>query len=212
MSGPEWIELLNLIPEDQQNQLNVMCRSGVELSIDAIMRTEKSFLVYRGRVVGTTDDGRVFFTPYSEITSIYLNRYVKENEVNDLFDFDETAQQQSSNSGDLQSEEERAIVATPPAAVPPPPASPLVFPPVSNTSTGRIPRVATSQKPQSSSGPVPKIAASGAAGPTHPPIPKSPTFKPPPPSVANQDAAAKGSILDRLRAQRGGPPGRKSNG
>jgi hypothetical protein len=214
MSGPEWIELLNLIPDDQHCQLNVMCRSGVELSIDAIMRTERSFLVYRGRVVGTTDDGRVFFTPYSEITSLYLNRFVKENEVDALFDFDGLPPQAAPPSAESQNaEDESAFVATPTAVVPPPPAAPLVFPPIGKAGSGLVPRVTPGsaapppQKPQHSSGKVPIVATGTPAA--HAPIPKSPTFVPPPPSTANHDAATKGSILDRLRAQRSGPATRK---
>jgi hypothetical protein len=207
MSGQEWIELLNLIPEDQHCQLNVMCRSGVELSIDALMRTERSFLVYRGRMVGTTDEGRVFFTPYSEITSIYLNRYVKEGEVNCLF---EAADAEAAASVARQyTEDDAHLVATPTTAVPPPPAAPapLVFPSVGKGGSGLVPRINSapaglpSPKPQHSSGPVPMVAASTA---------KPASFMPPPPPVVPNDSAAKGSILDRLRAQRSGPTNRKS--
>ena len=196
MSGQEWIELLNLIPEDQHSQLNVMCRSGVELSIDAIMRTERSFLVYRGRMVGTTDEGRIFFTPYSEITSIYLNRFVKADEVNDIFDTSEVG---AGNAGQFAAEDAH-LVATPTAAVPPPPPAPapLVFPTVGKTSSGQVPRL---PRPLPAASPA-HVVSAGA--------PKPASFMPPPAPANAHDAAAKGSILDRLRAQRGGPTGRKA--
>jgi hypothetical protein len=196
MSGQEWIELLNLIPEDQHSQLNVMCRSGVELSIDAIMRTERSFLVYRGRMVGTTDEGRVFFTPYSEITSLYLNRFVKADEVNNIFDTSEVGAGIASEY----TQEDAHLVATPTAVVPPPPPAPapLVFPSVGKTSSGQVPRV---PKPMPAANP-PHVVPAGATKPA--------SFMPPPAPAGGHDAAAKGSILDRLRAQRGGPTGRKA--
>src|SRR4051794_6989905 len=85
MVGADWIELINLIPTEQHNQLNIITRTGMELSIDSIARFERNYLVYRGRIVGNTDEGRVFFTPYEEITSIYINRFVREEDVSKLF-------------------------------------------------------------------------------------------------------------------------------
>lgn len=200
MSGQEWIELLNLIPEDQHSALNVMCRSGVELSIDAIMRAERSFLVYRGRMVGTTDEGRIFFTPYSEITSLYLNRYCKENEVNDMFDFDGVGLANAAESNQA-SEDGSGIMATPQAVIPPPPPAPAPFPlPASVKSSGLIPRI-----PAAAPKPFPPPSVTTAT----PVTTKAPSFMPPPPSVAIAESTTKGSILDRLRAQRNVAPARK---
>ncbi len=199
MSGQEWIELLNLIPEDQHSALNVMCRSGVELSIDVILRTETSFLVYRGRMVGTTDDGRVFFTPYSEITSLYLNRFMKENEVEAFFDSADQAADALAAQKQLD-DDEAAFLSTPHTTVPPPPPAPSPFPPIMTKSSGMVPRIPPGMLPKPS-----VVATSGA-----PAGPKGPSFMPPPPPVVAPDSAAKGSILDRLRAQRSGPPARKS--
>lgn len=202
MSGQEWIELLNLIPEDQHSQLNVMCRSGVELSIDALMRTERSFLVYRGRVVGTTDEGRVFFTPYSEITSIYLNRFVKEDEVNNMFEPSLEAMVQPLNPPEAGEQ----FTPTPAPAIPPPAPQPLVFPSIGLNGSGLLPRAGGAATAPQKTEQVPKIAAIQA-----PPAPKAPSFLPPPPSMAAQDAANKGSILERLRAQRTGPTRKSGN-
>src|SRR5205085_122349 len=47
--------------------------------------TEGNYLVFRGRVSGITDEGRVFFLPYAQIDFLQINRQVKEVEIRRLF-------------------------------------------------------------------------------------------------------------------------------
>ncbi len=87
MQNSEWIELFHLIPAEQQGILMITTVSGIDLNIEMILRTEPSVLVFRGRVVGSTDaDGRVFFLPYKQIDFVYMNRFVRENEVQEMFE------------------------------------------------------------------------------------------------------------------------------
>ena len=85
MQNTDWIELFHLIPPEQQNILVLTTMSGVDLNIDSILRTEPSVLVFRGRVQGSTDDGRVFFLPYRQIDFLQMNRFVRETEIQEMF-------------------------------------------------------------------------------------------------------------------------------
>jgi hypothetical protein len=85
MQNHDWIELFRLIPEDQHNCLVLTTRGGEYLSIDTILRTELSYLVFRGRVRGQTDEGRVFFLPYQQIDFLQINRIVAEAEIRELY-------------------------------------------------------------------------------------------------------------------------------
>jgi hypothetical protein len=85
MQNTDWIELFHLIPADQQNILVLTTVSGMDLNIETILRTEPSVLVFRGRVQGSTDDGRVFFLPYRQIDFLQINRFVRENEIQEMF-------------------------------------------------------------------------------------------------------------------------------
>src|SRR5262245_33947046 len=85
MQNTDWIELVHLIPPEQQNILVLTTVSGIDLNIDVILRTEPSVLVFRGRVQGSQDDGRVFFLPYRQIDFLTMNRFVRENEIQEMF-------------------------------------------------------------------------------------------------------------------------------
>lgn len=85
MQNTDWIELFHLIPADQQNILVLTTVSGMDLNIETIIRTEPSVLVFRGRIQGSQDDGRVFFLPYRQIDFLQLNRFVRENEIQEMY-------------------------------------------------------------------------------------------------------------------------------
>jgi hypothetical protein len=53
--------------------------------MDVVLRTETNYLVFRGRVSGNTDEGRVFFLPYNQIDFVQINRQVKEVEIREMF-------------------------------------------------------------------------------------------------------------------------------
>src|SRR5437588_1493229 len=86
MTNSDWIELFQLIPPEQHNTLLLVTQSGVNLGIELVIRTEPTYLVFRGRVCGNTDEGRVFFLPYSHIDYVNINRNVKEQDIKDMYD------------------------------------------------------------------------------------------------------------------------------
>lgn len=172
MQNSDWIALLELFPPEQQNKLCVTTRTGTELAIDTIIRTEPQLLVFRGRVVGQTDEGRAFFLPYSEITFININRLVSEQEIHTMFGDPPDDGRIEAAADDYG--EESAILPPPPVPASPPPGK--------------------------GSGLVPTIPATL---PLKAPAPATKS----PPAVA-ESPAAKGSILERLRAQRKNAPGK----
>lgn len=208
MTGADWVELLRMIPAEKQNELNIITRNGVELSVDWIMRTEPTYVVFRGRMVGNTDEGRVFFTPYNEIATLYINRFVREDEVNDLFASPAGAAETppEARAGVLGIQESDSLFThilgsqSAPGATQPPSSTPLLIPPASGTGSGLIPRLMTP-------GGVRSAGTNGpgqASVPPTPPAARAGGLTAPPAAASNgEPAPAKGTILERLRAQRG---------
>jgi hypothetical protein len=81
MRNEEWIALFRRIPPEQHSTLVLMCQSGNELTMESIFRTEPTYLVMRGRITGTADEGRLFFIPYSQLTFLRIERVVAESEI-----------------------------------------------------------------------------------------------------------------------------------
>src|SRR5262245_4262968 len=81
MKNEEWIALFQRIPPAQHSTLVLVCQTGNELALETVFRTEPTYLVMRGRIAGTPDEGRLFFIPYSQLTYLRIERVVAENEV-----------------------------------------------------------------------------------------------------------------------------------
>jgi hypothetical protein len=183
MTNSDWIELFQLIPPEQHNTLMLVTESGVNLGIEMVLRSEPAYMVFRGRVCGNTDEGRVFFLPYSHIDYVNINRNVKEEEIRDLYDKHEAARNGAAAEAaapeglmdeavDEGGESEAGTEAAPLAR----PSNPLLTP-------GRVPAPAAGTQRKS-----------GTVAPNDTPTP----------------TAARNSILERLRAQRTSPTGRPS--
>jgi hypothetical protein len=196
MQNTDWIELFHLIPAEQQNILVLTTVSGMDLNIEMILRTEPSVLVFRGRVQGSTDDGRVFFLPYRQIDFLQINRFVRENEIQEMFakaappEPAEKPPERPSRVFAAVSPHSSAIYSStgeaPPAAPRPAPAAPV------RLSGSQLGRLQTSVL-------VPENAAAAGAENGDP--------------SADALAPPRSSILERLRAQRNAvmppqPPGR----
>jgi hypothetical protein len=190
MTNSEWIDLIRLIPEPQHNTLVVTTLTGVDLNVDTILRTEDSYVVFRGRVSGITDEGRAFFVPYRQIDFLQMNRQVKETEIRQMYGEDPDAVAEGSGvntaeaSGIFESVvtlpssrqgEMTASPATPSSPAPAVPSRPSLPGVAARLASGAIGRAAA--PPQASTG----------EGPTPP----------------------RNSILERLRAQRNSVVGTK---
>lgn len=80
-----WISLVQTIPPQFHDGLSLFLVNGVELAIQAILRMEEQFIVIRGRTMGSTDAGLIFFVPYEQITSLGYNKTTKEEVVQAWF-------------------------------------------------------------------------------------------------------------------------------
>jgi hypothetical protein len=178
MKDTHWIDLLRLIPEDQHNKLVVTTLTGVDLNVEMIMRMDETFLVFRGRISGITDEGRVFFVPYRQIDYLQMNRNVRENEIRELFGTNPEMDGDRAQSGALD------------------PAPSGVFAAVTPASGSKQGLSANAPAPTRPS--LPGIAAklptlgTGGRG-SNPAVPAATADAPTPP---------RNSILERLRAQR----------
>jgi hypothetical protein len=236
MQNRDWIDLFRLIPLDQHNTLVLTTASGMDVNLDTILRTEQDYLVFRGRVAGNTEDGRVFFLPYRQIDFLHINRQVKEVEIREMYGaLDGERGEVSSPDSPPQRESSQGLSPAPtnraeaPAAGgkrlsnPPAPAtSPTVVAPVHGSAQGIAARL--SMGPGAAPTLVGRVNASSPppAGQSVP-VPRNsnlPTSALVPPGATNGDASAteqasppRNSILERLRAQRNSilpprPPGR----
>lgn len=184
MTSTDWIDLLRMIPINQHKQLMIVTRAGLELNIELILRVDPEYLVFRGRMTGSTDEGRGFFFPFDEILCIYLNRTVQVQEMAEMFgDFEdvEIDEDATLDEGDL------ALAADAKAK------SKLQMTSIPGLTTPLPPsRLSSNQKTPTSVPIVPIVPA-----PT-PPQPAAAPAAAPPPEIP----VRKGSILERLKAQR----------
>ena len=182
MKDNDWIELIRLIPEDQQNKLVLTTMTGIDLNVEIILRLEENYVVFRGRISGITDEGRVFFVPYRQIDYMQVNRQVKEAEIHQMYGDEPPAEAAKPTSG----------VFNAPSGV-------------FNAVTAADSRQGLSASPATPSAPaqiagrpsLPGIAARLSAGPG-----TGRGSNPPAPAANDTPTPPRNSILERLRAQR----------
>jgi hypothetical protein len=85
MKGSAWIALLRRIPPELHSSLGLGLVTGGEVVVQQLIRLEEDFVVVRGRMAGSTAEGRVMAVPYSHMTLIALNKRMNEPEVQKLF-------------------------------------------------------------------------------------------------------------------------------
>ena len=80
MLSQPWIALLKKLPLEQHNQLMLVTTAGLEISIQAILLMEGECLVFKGRLSGSQDAGRLFYVPYDRVDYLSFVRVVTEEE------------------------------------------------------------------------------------------------------------------------------------
>ncbi len=85
MRREDCVELFKRIPESSHAQVNLVLRNQFVLSVNVVVRFEPTYLVFRGREGGTTDEGRAFFVPYEEIGYLRLERVVRIGELKQMY-------------------------------------------------------------------------------------------------------------------------------
>src|SRR5437899_11268860 len=81
MQSTPWIALLKKIPAEHHNQLMLVTASGTEIALQAILVLDGECLVFKGRLSGCQDAGRLFYVPFDRIDYVGFNRVVGEDEV-----------------------------------------------------------------------------------------------------------------------------------
>jgi hypothetical protein len=97
VTNPEWIKLFRQMPQDLHNRLILILRNRTEIVVDNIYRLEPSFMVMRARLGGTIEGGLLVMTPYNQITSMYVNREVPEENVTAIFETKPAAEKPEAN-------------------------------------------------------------------------------------------------------------------
>ncbi len=85
MRREDCVELFKRIPETSHAQVNFVLHNQFVLCVDIVVRFEPTYVVFRGREGGTTDEGRAFFVPYEEIAYFRLERVVRIGELKQMY-------------------------------------------------------------------------------------------------------------------------------
>ena len=84
MTNQEWIDMMKVIPEVDQNTMVIVLQNGCEINVDTFVRFEPNFIVMRGRVGGQTEDGRGFFVPYDQMLYFRIERLTNIAELREI--------------------------------------------------------------------------------------------------------------------------------
>ena len=85
MQGSHWIRLFRRIPEELHNTLALGLVTGEEIVVQQLIRMEGEFVIIRGRMSGSTAEGRIMLVPYAQLTLVALNKPLVESEVQAIF-------------------------------------------------------------------------------------------------------------------------------
>jgi hypothetical protein len=85
MQSAPWIILLKKLPAEFHNQLMLTTTAGTEIAIQIILVYEGDCLVFKGRMAGCQDSGRLFYVPYDRIDYVGLNRVISEDEFREWY-------------------------------------------------------------------------------------------------------------------------------
>lgn len=59
--------------------------SGTEIALQGFLRIESEFVVVKGRLSGSQEQGRVFFIPYAQIDYFGTSKPIKDTDFEELF-------------------------------------------------------------------------------------------------------------------------------
>ena len=85
MQGSVWIDMLRRIPADLHNTLVLGLVTGEEVVVQQLIKMEAEFAIVRGRMAGTTAEGRIMMVPYCHLTVVAINKRITEPEVQAMF-------------------------------------------------------------------------------------------------------------------------------
>src|SRR5260370_10863871 len=87
MQGTAWIALLARIPPEQAENLLLITNNGTGISVKGIVRAEDDYVIVRGRLLGTVEEGGgFFFVPYDQINYLGFQRLIKEAVIHSMYE------------------------------------------------------------------------------------------------------------------------------
>jgi hypothetical protein len=87
MQGSGWLALLQRVPAEQSENLLAMTSNGTGIVIKGIVRAEKEYMIVRGRLAGTTEEGGgFFFVPYDQIIYLGFQKLIKESVIHAMYE------------------------------------------------------------------------------------------------------------------------------
>ncbi len=78
MQSVDWIKLLRLVPPELVDNVTLITVLGIEISVQTIIQMDEQYIVLRGRMSGTNDDGKSFIVPYDQLCFLGFTRPVPE--------------------------------------------------------------------------------------------------------------------------------------
>ena len=81
MTNDFWKKLFESFRPEDEKLLVVRTADGLEVAVQNLSRIEDGLVMIRGRIAGTPDNGRLFLLPYAQLTGVYVNRIVANEEV-----------------------------------------------------------------------------------------------------------------------------------
>ena len=85
MDNLAWVAILQAIPADKMNQFTIVISGNTEITLQSILRFDRDFAVFKGRLSGSQDAGRVFFVPYHHIINLGTLYPIKDEEYEAIF-------------------------------------------------------------------------------------------------------------------------------
>jgi hypothetical protein len=85
MQGDDWIALFRRIPLNLHDGLILGLTTGAEVVIQKFVKLEQHYVILRGRMAGTQDNGRVVVLPYGNIVTVNVARRLLEPEIEAIF-------------------------------------------------------------------------------------------------------------------------------
>jgi hypothetical protein len=86
MLNAHWVALLRRVPTALHNSLMLITTVGTEVAVQDIFRLDDEFMVLRGRMSGTTDNGRVFVIPYDQLHYVGFQKLLSPTELQAFLD------------------------------------------------------------------------------------------------------------------------------
>jgi hypothetical protein len=87
MQGTSWIALLARIPPEQAENLLLITNNGTGISVKGIVRAEDEYVIVRGRLLGTVEEGGgFFFVPYDQINYMGFQTLIKEAVIQAMYE------------------------------------------------------------------------------------------------------------------------------